>query len=291
MNSKNKSNSMAAPAGSVDAGGAVPDERRAQLIRNDLEVVESCMQDCEPSDQQSFYNLRALILAYLHAQKSALAELAERPCRARVAIKAGVAQNSEDLANKAEQQSAQADRAARIEAERNRNIAMLASRLAADHGKAIRAMFCNGTPTGRMLVDCIAGAAPVAQEVEQPHNPVPRVGGDGESLDTLEFAQVLGELLRADRLRTINGATADVGWLAAKEALVTHITDWSDRRVAVARRDALEEAADACMRATPDRAKVRAIGEAAHYSACRDAIRSLSAAAADSPTDNSQGGA
>jgi hypothetical protein len=40
---------------------------------------------------------------------------------------------------------------------------------------------------------------------------------------------------------------------------------------------ALEEAAKACMRATPDRAHVRRIGEAAHYVACRDAILTLRA--------------
>jgi hypothetical protein len=49
-----------------------------------------------------------------------------------------------------------------------------------------------------------------------------------------------------------------------------------------ARDAALEDAAEACMRATPDRAKVRAIGEAAHYVACRDAIRALKRPADDS---------
>lgn len=45
------------------------------------------------------------------------------------------------------------------------------------------------------------------------------------------------------------------------------------------RNAALSEAADACMRATPDRAKVRAIGEAAHYAACRDAVLALKTSA------------
>lgn len=56
------------------------------------------------------------------------------------------------------------------------------------------------------------------------------------------------------------------------------------------RAQALREAADLCMRVTPDRAKVRAIGEAAHYAACRDAIRSLAkSSTADSGNTSAQG--
>ena len=46
------------------------------------------------------------------------------------------------------------------------------------------------------------------------------------------------------------------------------------------RQEAFKEAIDACYKATPDRAKVRHIGEAAHYSACADAIRAIAAKAA-----------
>ena len=41
------------------------------------------------------------------------------------------------------------------------------------------------------------------------------------------------------------------------------------------RRAALEEAAKACMRATPDAQTRKAIGDAAHYLACAVAIRAL----------------
>lgn len=46
------------------------------------------------------------------------------------------------------------------------------------------------------------------------------------------------------------------------------------------RQAAFKEAIDACYKATPDRAKVRHIGEAAHYSACADAIRAIATKAA-----------
>lgn len=42
------------------------------------------------------------------------------------------------------------------------------------------------------------------------------------------------------------------------------------------RRAALEEAAEMCMRATPDARMRRALGDAAHYVACANAIRALS---------------
>lgn len=56
------------------------------------------------------------------------------------------------------------------------------------------------------------------------------------------------------------------------------------------RRAALEEAAEACMRASPNAALRRAIGDSAHYVACRDAIRSLASKEAAAAKAPSQGG-
>ena len=47
-----------------------------------------------------------------------------------------------------------------------------------------------------------------------------------------------------------------------------------------ARQAAFKEAIDACYKTVADRAKVRHIGDAAHYSACADAIRAIAAKAA-----------
>lgn len=58
----------------------------------------------------------------------------------------------------------------------------------------------------------------------------------------------------------------------------------ADGRAFKAREAALDEAAEVCMRATPDRAYVRRIGEAAHYVACNKAILSLKSASSQ-PTD------
>ncbi|HEU4375830.1 MAG TPA: hypothetical protein VFS02_20205, partial [Telluria sp.] len=79
-------------------------------------------------------------------------------------------------------------------AERNANVAMLAARLVADHSNMIRTMFCDGAPTGRMLVDCLSGAALVFSAVQHAiHNLREHQAGRSlyfppEAIDILERA-------------------------------------------------------------------------------------------------------
>lgn len=61
--------------------------------------------------------------------------------------------------------------------------------------------------------------------------------------------------------------------LPACAMIYSGVRYWSEDQMlaaVLAERAACEEA---CMRASPDRAAVKAIGESAHYAACRDAIR------------------
>jgi len=175
---------------STQAERAVSEDRQAQLLRNDLEVVESCMEDCEPSDQQSFRNLRAVVIAALSAKQSA-------------------------------QPRGKADGAA----------ASVFGIMAEETRKELR-------PALEIM-----SAAPAAQEVEQPHTAgAARQGGDTcESIDCDAFWAILR-------------AWAEAGGAATDEqvrAIPAFITDWSDRRVAVARRVAERALREATMLLRP----------------------------------------
>ena len=60
-----------------------------------------------------------------------------------------------------------------------------------------------------------------------------------------------------------------------KAALSTPVQAAASPDAQAIRDAAYNKAAEACMRATPNKSKVRAIGDAAHYSACAEAVRKL----------------
>jgi hypothetical protein len=253
--------------GSVDAGGAVPEAQAVNEFVNDYEWRTD--EFCHTPTENEREMLHDFAVAFL--ESDLLAALPVPPTAP------------------AEQQSAQAAPepiAVEVSVKRNRVWIVRGNQsfMLAYEGETDEELnWYAGQLRGALftITPCVKPAISVAQEVEQPptasaatsehcatseHSSEHRGDrGDGESVDTPEFQDLISAMLKEY-------------WEPERHtaALLTHITAWSDRRVAAARRDALEEAAKLCDKwaeeDVPGAVKGRSIRLAA-------AIRSLSTAA------------
>jgi len=146
-----------------------------------------------------------------------------------------------------------------------------------------RAVVVPGSTSAAAAMECTCPSGDGSLRWPCPAHTPPRAQGNVE-------LSLLPEIPEGDRfqdeskfrkLGTGGGAALYECWADAIHAygrlcIATRRPAPSDsERDAALRESTLREAAKACMRATPNRDKLKAIGDAAHYSACHDAVLAL----------------